>query len=206
MLKIADTNCYSTTEVIKELGRGYSPKKINNLRTVGILPPAIKAGESSKYGILGYYPESVLSHLKAIEAEHEKKGTSYPDLVVKYKDQILVLEVKVSAIQDKYQARKQAFKYAVEILNPKKQSEAHFKLSKELKGKVTTNVDFDTDELQRELRKLFRQRSSTSPESLALIKQKIARIQELRELRSAFVESSKEIPFLRVQDMGKLEL
>ena len=184
MLKIADTNCYSTTELINAVGGDFSPKKIDNLRNIGLLPASIKVGTGR--GIVGYYPDTVLNHLKTIEAEH-RKGHSYPDLVIKFGERVLVIDVKVTTLRDVRHARRQAAKYITQSLNPKLQAQHSIKLSKWKDGEL---INQDIVNLKMVLRRLFRRKDVFAPEVLAMILQHTRKLQELQIAEQAYLQSA----------------
>ena len=197
MQQIAGENCYTTAELVKAMGSDYTPKRIEYLRTLGLLPAPVKVG--SRTGTVGYHTERVLNHLKAIEKEHQK-GRSYPDMVMQFGGQTLIIEAKMSAIRKGRAAQRQVIKYMAESLNPVSQVGPAIKLSMGAKGKIKVSVFDEINTLEEVLKELFKRKDKLSSEVLGLIEINAKRLQELRELKNAYIQVGKKLPFLTKKD------
>lgn len=177
MIQIANETCLTTQELIKKSGVNYPVKRIEYLRNLGLLPRPIKVGTSE--GTKGFYPACVAEFLQKIDREH-RKGASYPDLVMKYKDQIIITDMKTTNIRRTHHATKRLKSDLKRSLINVGQASGNVKLTPISTTPTEVNAQIEKTEL--ELKRLFKQKDNVS----ALILQKIkSEIEKLEELQSA---------------------
>lgn len=183
MIKVLDTNCYTTVEITEKIRGDYNLKRIEYLRNLGLLPRPIKVGTGS--GTIGCYPPAALNLLRKVEKEREK-GKTYREILLEQQDIILSVHADADNLR---QLRLQ--KQVVGNLTTGKLTEVSFKLTGEVKKPIDPNgVKKELDKTVKELKRLFRQKNNLSPKVLDDIKFKIKKIQELRTTKGFVAKAS----------------
>ena len=68
------------------------------------------------------------------------------------------------------------------------------------KGKIKVSVFDEINTLEEVLKELFKRKDKLSSEVLGLIEINAKRLQELRELKNAYIQVGKKLPFLTKKD------
>lgn len=177
MINVVGTDCYTTIEIIKEVGAGYNSKRIEYLRNVGLLPRPIKIGTGTN-GTVGCYPPEVIPFLRKVDTRH-KNGQTYKSILQDMKDVVFSLQAKVGRLQ-----RLRLQEHIQLNLTTGELTEVSFKPTGEERKKIDPKeVQKRLDETEAVLRRLFHSRDCLSQNCLATIKSKIEEVQDLRNTK-----------------------
>ena len=184
MLKIADQICYTGFELVERLGPPFTLKRIEHLRTLGLVPRPIKVGTGN--GTIGHYSEQVVSLLREIERKHSEEK-SYPDLVPVMRDKVATIEYKMQELKDDYKTKKAIRRAEIAfglIADKRRGTGIKPPNNAKLDGMSKEFCD-EILELRAELKRLFGQKDNLRMDVLLKIKKTIERLRSLESVKAA---------------------
>ena len=192
MLKIADQTCYSGAEIVERAGAPYTLKRLEHLRTLGLVPRPIKVGTGN--GTIGYYPEQVIDLLREIERKHSE-GKSYPDVVHVMGDKVILIEYKMHKLKDEHKANVAARQVeSYRRLIAEKHLGTSIKLH-DISVLESKNQDYSAEisALRGALSSLFKKKDHLRMSVLLRIKANIEKLQQIESMKAALESARAEL-------------